>query len=117
MRKNELIVNQKIVSSSTHELVRVLHLDDEEEQQLFLKVFIEGDPNIKITSAKNADDALLLAQTGAYDCLVSDYDMPDMNGIALAKKIRETSQIPIILYTGRGSEEIAEQAFAVGIND
>ena len=43
--------------------------------------------------------------------------MPKMNGIELAQKIRETSDIPIILYTGQGSEEVAELAFSVGIDD
>ena len=109
----EPIVDNNLTSST----IRVLHLDDEEQQQMFLKVFIESDPNIKITSAKNVEDTLLLIQTDAYDCLVSDYDMPDMNGITLAKQIRKNSNIPIILYTGRGSEEIAEQAYSVGIND
>ncbi len=99
------------------ETIRVLHLDDEDSQQMFLKVFIEGDPNIKVTSMGNASDTLELIKTGAYDCLISDYDMPDMDGITLAKKIRETSDIPIIIYTGRGSEEVAEQAYSVGIND
>ena len=112
-------INQEPIAdnSLTSSIIRVLHLDDEEQQQMFLKVFIESDPNIKITSAKNAEDTLLLIQTDAYDCLVSDYDMPDMNGITLAKQIRKNSNIPIILYTGRGSEEIAEQAYSVGIND
>ena len=40
-----------------------------------------------------------------------------MNGIELAQKILETSDIPIILYTGQGSEEVAELAFSVGIDD
>ncbi len=105
---------QSIVSI---EKIRVLHIDDEEDQQMFLKVFVEGDSNIKVTSVRNASDTLELIKTGAYDCLVSDYDMPDMNGIDLAKKVRETSNIPIIIYTGRGSEEVAERAFAAGIDD
>lgn len=104
-------------SRSSTEIIRVLHIDDEESQQIFLKVFIEGDPNIKVTSVSSAEETLELVQTGDFDCLVSDYDMPDMDGIALAKKIRETSNIPIIIYTGRGSEEVAEKAFAAGIDD
>jgi PAS domain S-box-containing protein len=113
--KNHLEAN--LVLASSMEVIRVLHVDDEEDQQMFLKVFVEGDPNIKVVSAKNANDVIELVGTGAYDCLVSDYDMPDMDGITLAKKIRETSNIPIIIYTGRGSEEVAESAFAAGVDD
>jgi len=43
--------------------------------------------------------------------------MPTMNGIELSKKIREKYSIPIILYTGQGSEEVAEAAFTVGVDD
>jgi PAS domain S-box-containing protein len=100
------------------ESIRVLHIDDDDSVQMFLKIFVENDLNIKVTSVTTAEDAIELIQTGAYDCLVSDYDMPGMDGITLANKIREkNSSIPIILYTGRGSEEIAERAFATGIDD
>ena len=109
--------NGNIVSTSSTEIIRVLHIDDEEDQQMFLKVFVEGDSNIKVTSARSAEETLELVETGAFDCLISDYDMPDMDGITLAKKIRETSNIPIIIYTGRGSEEVAERAFAAGVDD
>jgi len=40
-----------------------------------------------------------------------------MDGMELARRIRETRDIPFIIYTGRGSEEVAEAAFAVGVDD
>jgi PAS domain S-box-containing protein len=43
--------------------------------------------------------------------------MPQVDGIELATKIREISDVPIILYTGEGSEDVASNAFEVGIND
>ena len=112
--KNHLEANPVLTSSM--EVIRVLHIDDDENVQMFLKAFIEG-ADVKVTKVQKAEDAIQLAQTGAYDCLVSDYDMPGMDGITLAKKIRETSNIPIIIYTGRGSEEVAERAFAAGVDD
>ena len=105
------------VPAPSTEIIRVLHIDDDDNVQMFLKVFVEGDSNIKVTSIQSAEEAIQLVQTGAFDCLVSDYDMPGMDGITLAGKIREISNIPIIIYTGRGSEEIAEKAFAAGIDD
>jgi PAS domain S-box-containing protein len=103
--------------ASSMEIIRVLHIDDEENVQMFLKIFIESDLNIKVTQVQEAEDAIQLIQTGTYDCFISDYDMPGMDGITLAGKIRKTSNIPIIIYTGRGSEEVAEKAFAAGIDD
>jgi PAS domain S-box-containing protein len=100
-----------------HEIIRVIHIDDDESQKTFVKTFVEGDPSIKITSVSDPETAIELVQTGRYDCLVSDYDMPVIDGISLSLKMREHSRIPIIIYTGKGSEEIAERAFAAGIDD
>ena len=43
--------------------------------------------------------------------------MLSMNGIELAQKLREKSDVPFILYTGQGSEEVAEKAFNAGVDD
>jgi PAS domain S-box-containing protein len=101
----------------THEIIRVIHIDDDESQKTFVKIFLEGDPSIKVTSVSDPQTVIELVQTGEYDCLISDYDMPGTDGISLSQRIREYSHIPIIIYTGKGSEEIAEKAFAVGIDD
>jgi len=95
----------------------IIHLDDDEAQLEFAKIFLERDEEIKITSTNSTSKALELLLSGDYDCIVSDYKMPNMNGIEFAKKVRETSDIPLVLYTGQGSEEVAEAAFAVGIDD
>ena len=102
---------------SSMEVIRVLHIDDDDNQQMFLKIFVEGDKNIKMTSVQNLADIIQLVQTGAYDCIITDFDMPDVDGLTLASKVRAISNIPIIIYTGRGSEEIAEKAFSVGVDD
>jgi PAS domain S-box-containing protein len=99
------------------EPINVLHIDDDENQRAFLKIFVEEDSSIRVTSISSQETALELVSTGAYDCLVSDYDMPEVNGIELAQRVRERTRIPIIIYTGKGSEEIAEKAFAAGIDD
>lgn len=98
--------------------IRVLHVDDEEDQLIIGKRFLEKvDQSLKITSTTYPEEAILMLQERPFDCLVSDYKMPQMSGIELAKKIKKTFGIPFIIYTGRGSEEVAEAAFAVGIDD
>jgi PAS domain S-box-containing protein len=104
-------------ATASPEPINILHIDDDEDQRAFLKVFVEGDDSIRVTSTSDPETVLELASTGAYDCLVSDYDMPLVNGVELAKRVRERSRIPIIIYTGKGSEEIAEAAFAAGIDE
>jgi CheY-like chemotaxis protein len=98
--------------------ITVLHVDDEHAQRSLSKSFIEGaDPTLTVVSAGTADEALTLLGAGGFECVVSDYKMPGIDGIELARRIRESSDIPYILYTGHGSEEVAERAFSVGIDD
>ena len=103
--------------NSVQNIINVLHIDDDDAQCLFLRTFLEGDSQFRVTSIQNPEDAKYLIQTGAYECLITDYDMPEKDGITLAKEIRKQSKIPIIIYTGRGSEEVAERAFEAGVDD
>ena len=103
----------KTVPNSIH----VLHVDDDENLLQYTRLFLEKyNPQIKITSFSTPNE-LLEMNLAEYDCVISDYAMPHLNGINLTEKIREKSDIPIILYTGQGSEEVAESAFSVGVDD
>lgn len=100
------------------EAVRVLHLDDEEDHLTLTKIYLEReDPSIQVTSSSSPIEALNLIQSLAFDCILSDYKMPKINGIEFAKMVKETTGTPFIIYTGHGSEEIAEAAFSAGIDD
>lgn len=61
------------------------------------------------------EDALQIIDS--YHCIITDYKMPKMDGLEFAQKIREKSNIPIILYTGWGSDELFEKASAIGIDE
>ena len=98
--------------------LRILHVDDEENQLEFTKIFLEQiDKDVKVDSVLTPEEALKLHEQEIFDCVVSDYKMLTMNGIELAQKVREKSNVPFILYTGQGSEEVAEKAFNAGVDD
>ncbi len=98
--------------------IYVLHVDDDPVVLEFVETFIKPlYPMMDFTAAENPLKALQLLESRSFDCVISDYKMPEMNGLELAKKIRELSDVPIILYTGQGSEEVAESAFEVGVDD
>lgn len=100
------------------ENINVLHVDNEEDQLVFTKLFLEEiDANIRVTSVCNPDEAIEKIKGGGFDCLIVDYRMPCLDGVRLAQHIREFSDIQIIIYTGQGSEEVAGAAFAAGVND
>ena len=98
--------------------LKILHVDDEENQLEFTKLFLEQiDKDVEIDSVTTPEKALEMQEHENYDCIVSDYKMMSMNGIELAQKVREKSDVPFILYTGQGSEEVAELAFTSGVDD
>ena len=50
-------------------------------------------------------------QLGNYDVVVSDYEMPQKDGLQFLKELREqNNEIPFILFTGKGREEVAIQS-------
>lgn len=100
------------------DVIKVLHVDDEPEQLSFAKKFLEKfDPSLKVMSVSSPEEAKCLLRQKTFDCIVSDYDMPGVDGIGLARFVREESQIPFIIYTGQGSEEVALEAFSIGLDD
>ncbi len=99
-------------------VIRVLHVDDESDQRMMVKLFLErNDPVLQVESAASPDEALRMLEIQVFSCIVSDYVMLGRNGIDLARIVRETSTAPFILYTGQGSEEVASAAFAAGVDD
>jgi PAS domain S-box-containing protein len=98
--------------------ISVLHVDDDPSQLQVAKLILEQtDPKLHVQSTGDPHEALHRITQQPVDCIVTDYMMPDLNGIQLATKIRQHTDAPIILYTGQGSEELAEEAFAVGVDD
>jgi len=98
--------------------INVLHVDDEEDQRIFTKLFLEqADPSLSVTSVSDSEEALRLIQGGGFECLVIDYRMPELDGVELATRVRKISDIYIVIYTGHGSEEVAGAAFSAGVND
>ena len=52
-----------------------------------------------------------------FDCVVSDFEMPRMDGLALLERVRERDRdLPFVLFTGKGSEEIAAEAIEAGVD-
>ncbi len=98
--------------------IRVLHVDDDESQREMMRQFIGiFDSEIEIESLSSPLQVIDKISNNYYDCIIVDFKMPEINGIELSRNIREKYSTPIILYTGQGSEEVASEAFSVGIND
>jgi PAS domain S-box-containing protein len=101
------------------ESVRVLHVDDEPEFADMAATFVEReDDRFDIETATSASEGLERLASNSFDCVVSDYDMPGQSGIEFLEAVREKHpDLPFILYTGKGSEEVASDAISAGVTD
>ncbi|ACL17739.1 PAS domain S-box protein [Methanosphaerula palustris] len=96
-------------------MISVLYVDDESALLEIGKLYLERTTEFSVTTALSAPAALDLMKSNEIQAVVSDYQMPGMDGIELLKKIRTTNKtIPFILFTGRGREEVAIDAFENG---
>jgi PAS domain S-box-containing protein len=103
----------------SEESIRVLHVDDEPDLADMVATFLEtADDRLSVTTAKSATEGLDRLSTEAFDCVVSDHDMPGQNGIEFLEAVRASDpDLPFILYTGKGSEEVASDAISAGVTD
>ncbi|PKL57279.1 MAG: hypothetical protein CVV35_00735 [Methanomicrobiales archaeon HGW-Methanomicrobiales-6] len=101
------------MSSSTPD--RILYVDDEEALLDITRAFLERAGGITVDTTASPLKAFQMIMTGRYDAVVSDYQMPEMDGIGLLKQIREAgSRVPFIIFTGRGREQVAIEALNNG---
>ncbi|ABD40309.1 multi-sensor signal transduction histidine kinase [Methanospirillum hungatei JF-1] len=96
-------------------MISALYVDDDPSFLEIGKMFLEHSGMIQITTAISAKAALETMQEQIFDVIISDYEMPGMNGIEFLKKIREKNAIiPFIIFTGRGREDVAIEALNSG---
>ncbi|UEC42624.1 MAG: Multi-sensor signal transduction histidine kinase [Methanothrix sp.] len=96
-------------------MIRVLMVDDDPAVLEITKVFLERSGDIQVDAVVSALEATERLQDGGYDVIVSDYVMPEMDGISFLKRVRSRdSEIPFILFTGKGREEVVIEALNNG---
>ncbi|MFC7043937.1 PAS domain S-box protein [Halonotius sp. GCM10025705] len=98
--------------------LQILYVEDDENFAALTKTCLEKEePNFEITHVSDPTDGLN-ELTDTVDCIVSDYDLPEMDGLELLETVREThSNIPFILFTGKSPEDIANEAISAGVTD
>jgi len=99
--------------------ISVLCVDDEPGMADLIGAYLKrfgGD--ITATPTTSPQAALDIFDPEEYDCIVSDYDMQGTDGLQFLAIIRaEYPDFPFVLFTGRGSEEIASEAISAGVTD
>mgnify|MGYP000618488127 CR=1 FL=1 len=94
----------------------VLYVDDEPSFLEQTKIFLEKERDLKVDTAGSASDGLNKLRENEYDAVISDYQMPEIDGLEFLRKVREEreSNIPFIIFTGKGREEVAMEALNLG---
>jgi PAS domain S-box-containing protein len=107
------------MSRAEGEPIRVLHVDDDDGFADLVAIHLEReDEAIEVISEHSAEDGLDRLESTAVDCVLSDHDMPMKNGLEFLEDVRERyPELPFILFTGKGSEEIASEAISAGVTE
>ncbi|MFZ1129001.1 PAS domain S-box protein [Methanoregula sp.] len=96
-------------------MLSVLYVDDDPSLLNLGKIFLEMSGKLRIDTAASVGEALDKVQRRKYDGIISDYEMPGINGLEFLRHVRcHYRDLPFILFTGKGREEIAIEALNSG---
>ncbi|MBX9455097.1 MAG: response regulator [Rhizobium sp.] len=94
----------------------ILTVDDSASIRMTTKIALTN-AGYQVTEAVDGQDGLTKATSGSYDLIVTDLNMPNMNGLAMIKALRQSpahTGIPIIFLTTESDAEMKNQAKAAG---
>ncbi len=93
----------------------VLVVDDQPVERLVAGKIVERLAGLRTAHAKDGREALERLEDGRADLVLTDLQMPEMSGLELVEAVRERyAQIPVVLMTAFGSEEVAVRALRAG---
>jgi len=95
----------------------ILYVDDDENLLGLNKIFMERTGEFTVDTASSPSEALRRIPSARYDAILSDYQMPEMDGIEFLKVVRTRhGNLPFILFTGRGREDVVIDAVNNGVD-
>ncbi len=99
--------------------MKLLIVDDDKTTRKLLSLYLKG-KGYEVVPAENGLDAIEKLGTESINLVVTDMNMPYMDGIELTKTLRADSvlkEIPIIMVTTEADEDEKEKAFVAGVDD
>ena len=97
--------------------VAVLVVDDNEDIRETLALILSG-CGYRCESAKNGVEAMQRVRRARFDAVVTDLEMPEMDGIALTRELRQSfTNLPVMIMTGHSDDDHRETAFRAGARE
>lgn len=94
--------------------IYVLLVDDDPDLLDLAEIFLERE-GLETETVNSAERALELCEVKSFDAIVSDYKMPEMDGLEFLERFRERDEsTPFVIFTGKGREEVAMEALNLG---
>ncbi|MFC5134092.1 MULTISPECIES: hybrid sensor histidine kinase/response regulator [Haloferacaceae] len=103
-------------SSDRNRPIRILYVEDDPSLRELVSTYLERiDSRFSVTTEPTAEAGLDRLENAVFDCVVSDYRMPGIDGISFLRAVREQyPNLPFFLFTGEGSETVASKAVDAG---
>jgi len=96
-------------------MISLLYVDDEPALLDLCRLFLEQDGDISVVTVSSVGEALTRMASEKFDAIISDYQMPEVDGITFLRRVRsQFPEMPFILFTGRGREEVVIEAINSG---
>jgi len=109
--------DNRVLKVTTCSEIQVLHVDDDKSFLELAKTILSDEGSFVIHTATCVEEALIKIQNSSFDVIISDYEMPQKNGLDFLKLLQEKDvTTPFILFTGKGREEIVVQALNLGVD-
>ncbi|HTS39101.1 MAG TPA: response regulator [Xanthobacteraceae bacterium] len=100
--------------------LKVLIVDDQNSVRQMTRMTLEEIGIRQIHEAENGHQAMETAAVQPLDLIISDFNMPEMDGLGLLRAVRGhpvARKVPFILLTGRGDRELVVKAAQAGVNN
>jgi len=101
-------------------MARILIVEDSAAMRTYVRAALEGAPElgeVEIVEAASGFDALRLLPRSAYDLVITDINMPDINGLELIRFVRQSAhhrQIAVLIISTQSSERDRKRGLALG---
>ena len=94
----------------------ILLIEDEPQMQRFLRIVLQGQ-GYRFIEAQTGQEGLVQAATRSPDIILLDLGLPDIDGLEVTRRLREWSDIPIIVLSAREQEQDKIKALDAGADD